>query len=65
MDKNFKFEFHINNICKQTYFKLKSIYQFKNILPEETKRIITESFILSIPNYVDIVYEPYIAEYNQ
>ena len=65
MDKNFKFDFHINNICKQTYFKLKSIYQFKNILPEETKRIITESLILSIPNYVDIVYGPYLAEYNQ
>lgn len=65
MDINFKFDFHINNICKQAYFKLKTIYEYKYILPEETKKRLTESLVLSIPNYLDIVYGPYLTEYNQ
>ena len=65
MDKFFKFDFHVNNICQQSYFKLKKIHEYKYILPEETKKRLVESLILSIPNYLDIVYGPFLTEYNQ
>lgn len=65
MDSKLSFDTHINNICQRSYFKLKSIYEYRNTPPCKIKEILTESLILSIPNYLDIVYGPFLTNYNK
>ena len=61
MDKKLTFTSHVNNICQRSFFRLKQIYEFRNVLPLKVKKILTESLILSIPGYLDIVYGPFLT----
>jgi hypothetical protein len=61
MDKKLTFTSHVDNICQRSFFRLKQIYEFKNVLPLKVKKILTESLILSIPGYLDIVYGPFLT----
>jgi len=65
MDNRLSFNKHVNNISQRAYFKLKSIYHYRYLLSHNIKKILTESLILSIPNYLDIVYGPFLTNYNK
>ena len=65
MDSALSFDHHVSRICQNCFFKLKSIYEYKSILPTETKRILTDSLVLSIPNYLDSVYGSYLTVFNK
>ena len=49
MDKKLTFNKHVNSILQRSYLRLKSLFEFKNILPKPSKRVLTESCVLSIP----------------
>ena len=65
MDKKLTFNTHVNTVCQKSYYALKSIYEYKDIFPGNVKKILTESLVLSIPGYLDIVYGPYLTNYNK
>lgn len=56
IDQNLSFEQHVNKIISVCYYKLKSLYKFKNLLPSDTKWKIVNSLVLSHLNYCSSVY---------
>ena len=65
MDKKLTFNKHVNSILQRSYLRLKSLFEFKNILPKPSKRVLTESCVLSIPGYLDLVYGPFLTNFNK
>lgn len=65
MDSNLSFNSHVNNICQRSYYKLKSIYEYRSVLPLHVKKLLTETLVLTIPSYVDVVYGPFLTQHNK
>ena len=56
MDEELTFEYHINDLVKRAFGKLKTAWKCGKFLSETSKRIITDSYILSQFNYLDIIW---------
>lgn len=65
IDKSLNFNSHVNKICQKSYFALKNLYEYRNLLPKSIKIILIESLVLSIPNYMDCVYGPFLTAFNK
>lgn len=62
MDENINFELHVQNKFKVAFLRLKTLYQYKNIVPKNVKILFVDSLILSLFNYCDCVYYPCLTE---
>ena len=56
MDEELTFEYHINDLVKRAFGKLKIAWRCGKFLSETSKRIITDSYILSQFNYLEIIW---------
>lgn len=65
MDTALTFNGHVNGICRRAFFRLKTIYEYRNYLPVQTKKTLTDSLVLSVPSFLDVVYGPYLTEFNK
>lgn len=65
LDKNLNFNSHLNKVCQKSYYALKNIYEYRNLLPKSIKMTLIESLVLSIPNYMDCVYGPFLTTFNK
>lgn len=61
IDQNLKFTKHVNEIIKVAYSRLKCLYKFRNILSTSVKLKLTESLIISVLDYCDVVYGPCLS----
>lgn len=64
IDRNLSFKCHVDNLIKAAYIRLKSLYKFKYILSTQVKLKITESLILSMFDYCDVVYGPCLSAHD-
>lgn len=64
LDKNVSFTFHVDNLIKVAYAKLRSLYKFKYVLSTSVKLKITESLVLSLFDYCDAVYGPCLSAHD-
>lgn len=64
MDTKLNFDKHVSKICQSSFFKLKSIYEFRDSLPITTKLMLSDMIVLSVANYMDVVYGPYLTVFN-
>lgn len=58
MDKDLRFEKHVNNILRNCFYKLKVLYEIRDYISEPLRKQLSNSLILSRLNYCDIVYGP-------
>lgn len=61
IDNTLSFEKHVNKKCSLCYFKLKSLYKFKYILPSDTKWNLVNSLVLSNLDYCSPVYYNFLS----
>lgn len=61
IDQNLNFTRHVNEIIKVAYSRLKCLYKFRNILNTSVKLKLTESLIMSVLDYCDVVYGPCLS----
>ncbi len=59
IDGKFKFDKHVNIICKKAARQVNVIYQFKGVFDLKEKQIIYNTFILSNFNYYPIIWHFY------
>lgn len=65
-DETLDFEAHVNKKLAAVYIKLKSLYAFKYLLPENIKLILIESLIYPQLDYCNVVYYHYLSsEYKR
>ncbi|QJC37765.1 hypothetical protein GJU03_01205 [Enterobacteriaceae endosymbiont of Donacia bicoloricornis] len=55
-DQHLTFQNHITNIVKSSYAKLRQLYNFRYVLPTDTKIKLTESLIISTCEYGSVVF---------
>ena len=56
MDEELTFEYHINDLVRRAFGKLKTAWKCGKFLSANCKRIISESYVLSQFNYMDIIW---------
>ena len=56
MDEQLTFEYHINDLIKRAWGKLKTAWKCGKFLSAESKRIIVECYVLSQFNYLDVIW---------
>lgn len=54
-DEHFTWEYHIKEVIKGAFFKLKQFYRLKNFLTSETKQRLVEVYVLSKLNYCNTI----------
>lgn len=60
-DGRLDFEQHVKGKLSAVYFKLKSLYSFKYLLPESLKLVLVESLIYPHLDYCNVVYYNYLT----
>lgn len=55
-DQNLSFEPHVTKKISMCYFKLKSLYKFRYVLPSEMKWRLCSALVLSLLDYCSVVY---------
>lgn len=65
MDGDLRYEEHVDSKIKNAFYRLKHLYQFRKYLAEDVRKTLTESIVLSLFNYCDIVYGPRITNYTK
>lgn len=58
VDNSFRYRKHINNTIGKAYNNLKLLYPFKSTFSKKLKKVLCESFILSLFTYACVVYGP-------
>lgn len=61
-DCHLTFKEHVTKVVQSSFAKLKTLYQFKNVLSTETKLRLSNSLILSKIEYANVVYGPCLTE---
>lgn len=61
-DSQFNFEKHVDKKLALIYYKLKSLYPFKNTLPEKIKLLLVESLLYPQLDYCNVVYYNFLTE---
>lgn len=61
IDKNINFEKHAIKKCGEGYAKLKSLWKFKDVLPQDIKWNLTNALILSCLDYGSCVYYHFLS----
>ena len=56
MDEELTFEYHINDLIKRAWGKLKTAWKCGKFLSADSKRIIVECYVLSQFNYLDVIW---------
>lgn len=64
IDSNLNFTLHVTNVLKIAYARLKTLYKFKYVVNTAVKLKLTESLILSLFDYCDVVYGPCLSVYD-
>lgn len=64
LDKNLCFSYHVNNLVKVAYARLRTLYKFKYVISTPVKLKLTESLILSLFAYCDVVYGPCLSAHD-
>lgn len=59
-DDALSFEAHVNSLFKKAYFSLKLLYASRQFLTRKLKKILVESLVLSLMNYCDFIYGPFL-----
>lgn len=62
MDENLNFEQHVQSKFQVAFMRLKTLYQYKNVIPKNVKLLFVDSLVLSLFNYCDCVYQPCLTE---
>lgn len=62
MDTNFKYEAHVTKIVRSAYANLRLLYAHRDYLDQASRRVLTESLVLSHFNYADVVYGPSLTQ---
>lgn len=63
-DSDLKFVSHVNSLIQRSYVTLKLIFPHRHTLNQNTKKILTNSLILSRFSYGDSVYGPFLNKYD-
>lgn len=61
IDNELTFTKNISQLCKKAYYSWKQLLPFRDVLDASTKLLLVESLVLSLLNYGDIVYGPFIS----
>lgn len=62
MDRELTFSEHVSSLCKRSYYALKQLFPYSNLLDRNTKLYLADSLVLSVLNYCDVVYGPCISQ---
>lgn len=65
MDEQLSFDSHIRSKFQSAFMKLKQLYQIGRILPVSAKITFADMLVLSIFNYCDCVFGPFLTERNK
>lgn len=58
IDGDLRFEQHVQLKIRNAFYRLKVLYTIRNFLTEKVRSLLTESLVLSLLNYGDVVYGP-------
>lgn len=58
MDSELRFEAHVGAKIRNAFYRLKVLYGIRNHLTEKVRILLTESLVLSLFNFCDVVYGP-------
>lgn len=58
LDSKFRFREHVNKIIQKCYLALRNLFRNKAFLNRELKKKLSDTLVLSLTNYADIVYGP-------
>lgn len=58
LDSKLRYREHVTKLLQKCYLALRNLYRNKTFLSTELKKKLTETLVLSITNYADIVYGP-------
>lgn len=61
LDSGLTFTNNVSLLCRRAYFRLKQLLPFKLLLDRQTKLLLCESLVLSILNYGDLIYGPFVT----
>ena len=61
IDRELNLTNNVSRLCKKAYYSWKQLLPFRDVLDAPTKLLLTESLVLSLLNYGDIVYGPFIS----
>lgn len=61
IDQNLNFTDHVNKLVQISYYKLKTLYRYKQFLPANVKLKLMEALIISRLDYCDVVYGPRLS----
>ncbi|XP_052749329.1 uncharacterized protein LOC128200304 [Galleria mellonella] len=65
IDSELRFETHVLKLVQSCFYRLRVLYQIRNLLNEEVRVTLCESLILSKLNYGDLVYGPRLHSKTQ
>ena len=60
IDEDMKFHANTSYLIRKAYLSLKGIYQHRQVLTFETKKLLCETLVLSTLNYLDCIYEGFL-----
>src|SRR5699024_2463174 len=61
IDDKLSFDEHVATLVQKSYYKLKLLYANRHTLSTGLKKYLCELFIMSILNYGDVVYYPFLT----
>lgn len=61
LDSQLGFTGNVSHLCKKAYYSWKQLLPYRDVLDSSTKLLLVESLVLSLLNYADVVYGPYIT----
>ena len=64
VDSNFKFEKHINELCKKSNQKLHALARCAKYMSTEKRRTLFKAFVVSLFNYCPLIWMSHTKELN-
>lgn len=65
VDEDLSFTQNVSQLCRRAFYSLKQLLPNKYLLDAQSKLLLSESLVLSILNYADIIYGPYISYFDK
>ncbi len=62
IDNRLEFDAHITNVITRAYYTLGLIYSARHFLSREIKKLLAETMVLSLLNYCNFVYWPFLTK---
>ena len=61
LDSTLTFENHVSTVCRQAYNRLRLLYPSRHILSTTQKLLLSQSLVISLFDYCDVLYSPFLT----